>query len=68
MKKTTYIKPFAKVNHYDMQPLMAASGPMGGDATLPGMTEDGDDGPGARDHGDTPGFDDMFQTKRVWED
>ena len=68
MKKTTYIKPFAKVNHSDIQPLMAASGPMGGDATLPGMTEDGDDGPGAGDHGDTPGFDDMFQTKSVWED
>ena len=68
--KKIYIKPFAKVKHYDMQPLMAASGPMGGDATLPGMTEDGDDGPGAGVHGDTPGFGahDMFQTKSVWED
>lgn len=70
MKRIKYIVPAIKTMRYDSDAILAASGPMGGDATLPGMTEDGDDGPGAGDHGDTPGFGahDMFQTKSVWED
>ena len=37
-----------------MQAIMAASGPGGGDAQAPSITDDGDDGPGGGDHGGTP--------------
>ncbi|MBO5612016.1 MAG: hypothetical protein J5918_05410 [Prevotella sp.] len=54
--KKEYIVPNIKVKELEAQPMMAASGPGGGDAVLPGMTDDGDDGPGAGDFGGTPGF------------
>jgi len=68
--KKTYITPCLKTLTYDSEAVLAASGPGGGDAILPGMTEDGDDGPGADDHGGTPGYgsNSMLHIKNVWED
>ena len=54
--KKEYIVPSIKVKEMQLLPIMAASGPGAGDAILPGITEDGDDGPGGGDHGGTPGF------------
>ena len=70
MKKMQYIMPAIKTLRYDTEVILAGSGPGGGDAVLPGMTEDGDDGPGADDHGGTPGYgsNSMLHTINVWED
>lgn len=77
-KKKTYIVPAVEIMKMNMQPIMAGSGPQGGgphggDAILPGMTEDGDDGPGAGDFGDTPGLgtdkdNAKFFNLSLWED
>jgi hypothetical protein len=66
--KKTYITPCLKTLTYDSEAVLAASGPGGGDAILPGMTEDGDDGPGADDHGNTPGYGAKFNNHSIWED
>jgi hypothetical protein len=72
MKKNLYIVPAIKSLVYTTESILDASnfGPGGGDAVLPGMTEDGDDGPGAGEYGGTPGYgaNSMLHIKNVWED
>ena len=72
MKKILYIVPAIKSLAYTTESILEASnvGPGGGDAVLPGMTEDGDDGPGAGEYGGTPGYgaNSMLHTINVWED
>lgn len=74
MKKNQYIVPAIKSLAYTTEYILEASnlGPGGGDAILPGMTDDGSDGPGAGDFGGTPGLggnaNAMLQIKNVWED
>ena len=52
--KKIYVTPLMEVTKLEMQAIMAASGPGGGDAQAPSITDDGDDGPGGGDHGGTP--------------
>lgn len=58
--------PLMEVTELEMQAIMAASGPGGGDAQAPTITEDGDDGPGGGDYGDTPSL--SNSNLDVWED
>jgi len=67
MKKTQYITPAIKTMRMKMPAIMAAS-PGGGDASLPGITDDPGDGPGAGDYGDTPGYGAKFNHHSIWED
>lgn len=54
--KKTYQKPLSEVIELQGQLLLdGASGPSFGDSkNIPGVTSDGDDGPGGDDHGGTP--------------
>lgn len=64
--KKMYVMPLMEVTELEMQAIMAASGPGGGDAQAPTITEDGDDGPGGGDYGDTPSL--SNSNLDVWED
>lgn len=66
--KKTYLKPLMEVTEMELQAsIAAASGPGGGDALAPGITDDGDDGPGGGDHGGTPNRSKYNQFDQ-WED
>jgi hypothetical protein len=53
--KRQYVRPFVETdNMYLGNELLAGSGPMGGDAILPGFTSDDDSGPGSDDNGGGP--------------
>ena len=66
--KKTYLIPALKACDMESQPVMAGSGPGGGDANLPDITDDPGDGPGAGDYGDTPGYGAKLNNHSVWED
>lgn len=66
--KKMYLTPLTEVTEMELLPLMAGSGPNGGDASTPGVSEDSDDGPVADDHGGTPGFGNSRYHKDMWED
>lgn len=70
MKKMQYIMPAIKTLRYDTEAILAGSGPGATDAELPDITDDPSNGPGAGDHGGTPGYgaNSMFHTNNVWED
>ena len=53
--KKTYQKPLSEVIELQGQLVLAGSGPGYDDnKNIPGVTSDGDDGPGGGDHGGTP--------------
>ncbi len=64
--KKIYVTPLMEVTKLEMQAIMAASGPGGGDAQAPSITDDGDDGPGAGDYGETPTYSNSNGSN--WED
>ena len=65
--KKMYVTPLMEVTEMEIQAaIAAASGPGGGDAQAPSITDDGDDGPGGGDYGDTPSL--SNSNLDVWED
>jgi hypothetical protein len=66
--KKIYQKPLMEVTELEMQAVIAAaSGPGFEDShDLPNVSDDGDDGPGAGDYGDTPTYSNSNGSN--WED
>jgi len=69
MMKKRYIKPAFLTDEFEISScLLAGSGPLGSDASKPGITDDGSDGPGADGFGNQPGYGVRLCNNNVWDD